>query len=1358
MRTTSNAAASLWVGFALWFVSLASHAAELVIPDPLKSWQSWALQGEEFRRCPFFANQQPNSANEFICAWPERLTLEVNARGGDFTQRWQVFAESWVKLPGSVEHWPRVVKLNGVAAPVIERDGVPTLRLGPGAYSISGTFQWSSRPEQLAIPQQTGIVELSVDGRTVPQPERPGGAIWLGKRREAEQQQQTSMQVYRLLRDDVPAFMTTQIRLQVAGEAREAVLGQALPQNFVPMAINSLLPARIEVDGTLRVQLRPGQWMISIESRATSIAAELKAAISDQASEEIWSFLANDRLRVTAVEGVTAIDPAQANVPAEWRGLPAYRMTKDSTMTITERSRGLANQDANQLQLHRQLWLDFEHGGYTVVDTITGTMRQAWRLDMATPYRALSARIGAENLLVTSAGPDLTGIELRMPNLDLQATGRLEQSSGRMAATGWQTRFASVSGQLNLPPGHHLLAAFGEVDAPTSWASRWSLLDFFLVLIVAVSAWKLRSVVFGVVSLAALVLVHQEQATFAWLMLNLLAAVALARVAPIGKLQTAMTWYRNGSFAVIVLAFVPFAIDQVRLAIYPQLETPFGSSGFGAGAPEERLMEAKMLEREATIAPQVAMAPSQENDAAYDRNGSSRRPEFSPSATEQVTQRYAPGTVVQAGPGVPNWYFNPYRYSWSGPVDASETVRFVIASPFWMFLWRVLGIAALGAFVAGVAQISWQQLRIATLRSALLKSGAAVAMVFGFATFLAPYSAHSQIPDAAVLTELRTRLTQPPACAPACAETLSAAIAVTTDRLDLTLEVSALANVAIPIPIAVGRWEPESISVDGQSAGALYRDPQQNYWLALRSGAHTLRLSGRLAAAESMQLVFPQKPRAVSAGGTGWEFSGINDGRMLTNALELVRVRSSATTDRLAAATAFAPFVSVRRHVRFDLDWTATTVVERIAPDKGAITVEVPLLPGESVLTAGLTPRERNGIRTVQVGLTGGERSVSWESALPRAAVMQLVMAEAQDRTEVWSFAVSPIWNVQFEGVPQIEPDVSGGQWTFDYLPRGGESLKLQIVRPETAGDQTLALDSVRLQSNVGRRATDSVLSISYRSTQGGRHTISLPLDAQVTAVTADGSPIPVRPQDGQLSLGLLPGAHSLEVQWQTDRGAGFRTSSPIVDLKTSASNITTQLNLGGERWVLYARGQGVGPAILYWGELLVFIAIALLLGRYTKSPLRTHDWLLLGLGLSTFSWSVLLIFAVWVFAMQWRANKLDAPSHARFNLLQVALAALSIFTVGGLIAAIPTGLLQQPDMSVRSPSDGFAWFLDQAQGALPPVALYSVPLMVYKIAILLWALWLSFALLRWLPWAWGAFAAGGIWRGRVAKTVAPPI
>ena len=47
------------------------------------------------------------------------------------------------------------------------------------------------------------------------------------------------------------------------------------------------------------------------------------------------------------------------------------------------------------------------------------------------------------------------------------------------------------------------------------------------------------------------------------------------------------------------------------------------------------------------------------------------------------------------------------------------------------------------------------------------------------------------------------------------------------------------------------------------------------------------------------------------------------------------------------------------------------------------------------------------------------------------------------------------------------------------------------------------------------------------------------------------------------------------------------------IDLGSPASNVTTQLTLPNDRWPLVARGSGVGTSILYWGELVIFLAVA---------------------------------------------------------------------------------------------------------------------------------------------------------------------
>ena len=56
-------------------------------------------------------------------------------------------------------------------------------------------------------------------------------------------------------------------------------------------------------------------------------------------------------------------------------------------------------------------------------------------------------------------------------------------------------------------------------------------------------------------------------------------------------------------------------------------------------------------------------------------------------------------------------------------------------------------------------------------------------------------------------------------------------------------------------------------------------------------------------------------------------------------------------------------------------------------------------------------------------------------------------------------------------------------------------------------------------------------------------------------------------------------------------------------------------------------------------------------------------------------------------------------------------------------------------------------WYQDRAANGPPIVWVFSVPVIVYRIAMLFWALWLAQALLRWLRWGWECFCTGAIWR-----------
>jgi hypothetical protein len=626
--------------------------------------------------------------------------------------------------------------------------------------------------------------------------------------------------------------------------------------------------------------------------------------------------------------------------------------------------------------------------------------------------------------------------------------------------------------------------------------------------------------------------------------------------------------------------------------------------------------------------------------------------------------------------------------------------------------------------------------------------------------------AHAQaFPTPEMLNELRTRLTEAPACRGSCAEIVSATVRASGDRLDVELAVTALTDVAVALPQAGDRWQLERVEIDGRAAPFVLRESDATAWLPLTRGAHTLRLSGRLANAETIQLGFPQPPRSISVSASGWEPAGISNGRLLTGSLELIRRRAAGADASAGAGTAelapseFAPFVRLTRTFRLDLEWELQKQVERIAPRAAPLQVVLPLLPGESVLTAGAEIAGNN----ITVALARGEHGFSWQSRLARSETIALTLPADAARSERWIFAVGPEWHLSFDGFPPSLPEYDSGQWVYHFIPRAGETLNVTITRPAPAPGRTLAIDSVAYSSEYGKRSVNGSLLLNYRSTQGGRHSITLPEDLRVTQVLIDGQSVPVRPDAGQLPLALLAGPHTVQIDWSAPRGAGFLSRPDAIDLGAPASNITTSITLPQDRWPLIARGSGVGTSILYWGELVIFALVAFGLSLWRRSPLKFHQWLLLGLGLSTLSWPVFAIAAAWLIAMRWREDwDHSAIPRLNFHSVQVLLAILTVVALTSLVfSGIRYGLLATPDMSLDGPGgsygEGFRWFLDRSESLLPQPVVLSVPMWVYRLLMFAWAAWIAVALRHWLPAAWRAWTAGGLWRGKVVVPPPPP-
>jgi hypothetical protein len=120
------------------------------------------LHGHEQQTCALLSSPSGGSGHQ--CVWPTQLSLAADKDGAQFKLGVHVEAESWVALPGNRDAWPQQVQVDGKPAVVLDRDGVPTLRLAAGDYVVQGGMHWDARPARLQMPESIALIDLTVDG------------------------------------------------------------------------------------------------------------------------------------------------------------------------------------------------------------------------------------------------------------------------------------------------------------------------------------------------------------------------------------------------------------------------------------------------------------------------------------------------------------------------------------------------------------------------------------------------------------------------------------------------------------------------------------------------------------------------------------------------------------------------------------------------------------------------------------------------------------------------------------------------------------------------------------------------------------------------------------------------------------------------------------------------------------------------------------------------------------------------------------------------------------------------------------------------------------------------------------------
>ncbi len=546
----------------------------------------------------------------------------------------------------------------------------------------------------------------------------------------------------------------------------------------------------------------------------------------------------------------------------------------------------------------------------TVSDQLSGQLHRSWRLDMQ-PRTELGRVVagGSDQSITRLSAGQPAGVELRQGSVSLEAESRISGNMGEIPAVSWNADFRQVSSTLQLPPGWRLVFASGADDISDTWVHRWTLLDIFLVLIIALGIGRLFGPAWGAVALVTLVLTFNEPDAPQFVWLAVLVGETLVRVLPTHWIKSVIKLYRLGAWATLVIICVSFMVDHVRHGMYPALEQQrelgavLSYSDYASGNAAQYARSTVTLEQAKNS------EADHDNDGIPDEKKGDKSetkpmgglggahaaapaptivampPPKIPEPVQQAVSKqrsfnvrdYDKNATVQTGPGIPRWEWTRISLGFSGPVQRAQTLHLWLLPPVANLILALVRAVLLGLLVLcllGFPGKFWPASFRAPARAAAKVGGAAVVallLLLGSTTAHADGAQGVQTPSAALLEQLKSRLLEAPDCAGNCASSPRMLLDASANSLRLRIEILAGAQTAVPLPGSPDHWLPDHVVLDGKPAAAMRRGDGKAFYLVVGEGAHQILAEGPLPSAETVQIALPLPPRRVEAGPLkGW--------------------------------------------------------------------------------------------------------------------------------------------------------------------------------------------------------------------------------------------------------------------------------------------------------------------------------------------------------------------------------------------------------------------------------------------------------------------------------------------------------
>ena len=1309
------------------------------IPKSLKEWRAWVLDDVKDRDCPIhFTNGQR------ICSYPTEIEVDVKSGYLSFKMMVAVFKNRQrVTLPNAYQNWVKEVMVDGKEAVVLGGD-VATVILDEGEHIVEGRLAYRDTPKYLQLPKSMALVTLYSDGEKVAHPKvDEESRLWLNENQQSTDKKGTlSVSIYRKLIDGHPMKMRTNLHFRVSGKMRSVLLDGIVLEGFLPSSLSSKLDAKITKDKKLEVQVKAGEWVVNIDSFSSTNLFELKPPnyTFHYANQEMLSLQRDASYRTIEVVDGQTIDPTQTNIPKGWRALPLYLLERDKGLKIKELYKSAKQQQRNDFTLRREVWLDFDGQGYSIKDHINATISKVKRLESREALELGSVTINSKPMLINSLkGHQQKGVELREKSMSIEASSRYEKSIDTLPINGWSEEFNRVSIKLNLPPGWRLFASFGsDAEGVKAWVDKWNLMDIFLVLLLSISIFQLFGFKWSLpATLFLLLLWHENNApTLIWLWL--LALVALIRVLDKGRIKKILQAIFVISSIFVILSVLQFSVDKIRATLYPQLErdsyVEMGNLLEQDSASVD--YEDNMIIKSAR--PMVKKVIRQESISNY-----SKKDIVMPKRKQILMQnRVDPKAIVQTGEGTPTWSWTQHTFSWQSAVGSNDKLELWFITPIMSKILNILTILGMMYLLFMFLQ-DFIQTSLKGLKDRVFVGGGLKALLLISLMTLSSQSLKAdEIPNMELLKELKGKLTKPPACLPNCASIEQMEVLVKdNDTLMVNMRISSGADISVPILGNRNIWLPQKVSVNGSNKSYLQLDNGGDLWVMLRRGVHDIELMGSVEGLNQIMLS-SQLPihNLTTKKSDLWKINSDNK-----SYIELISLDKKSTQSREKLKSAIEPMVEITRTFYFGLRWYIETEVKLLNQIDKPYTLRYRLLENESVLNKEIEVEDREAI----LHLRNSHKRYSWRSSLAITPQLHLLASSQNQITEIWKMDISSMWNMNYKGLQSDSQVAKDNLLMPTFRPWRGETLTVDLESVKAVKGESLTIESNQLNIVQSQRYRDLTLTLKLKSSRAEQYVVSIENLKELTSVKIDGVAHYLKINSGKISLPLKAKAQTVVIKWKEESTTQNIYSFSDINLSKESVNSSLSLVLPSNRWILWTKGALLGPAVLLWGVLLAILLFALILGRIEGSPLKVRDWLLLGLGVSTSSVMIMLPIVAWISLLRYRELKGDRLGGVLRNIVQVLIVITTVVALITMVGAVSVGLLGNPDMMIQGNNSyglNLHWYLDRVGEKLAEPTVISISIWYYRALMLLWAIWISFSLIKWLKWAWSIFSSGDMW------------